>query len=81
MENFIGVASETLVYVGVADRAAFDRIGVPVRDHGENENGHVLSKTVGNFGRDEVTVIFQHWLKPAAGDKSDGEAATSEGQN
>lgn len=24
---------------------------------------HVLSKTVGNFRRDEVTVVFQFWLK------------------
>ncbi|RWO37278.1 MAG: hypothetical protein EOS11_28745 [Mesorhizobium sp.] len=61
--DFIGVASETLVYVGMTDREAFDKIGAPVHDHGEKETGHVLSKTVGNFGRDEVTVIFQHWLK------------------
>ncbi len=34
-----------------------------VRTPGENENGHVLVKQVGNHGDNEVTVIFQHWIK------------------
>jgi len=53
----------TLVYVGVADRKTFDKIGAPCQDAGENENGHVLVKQVGNHGANEVTVIFQHWIK------------------
>ncbi|TIN76738.1 hypothetical protein [Mesorhizobium sp.] len=61
--DFIGVIDKSLVYVGMTDREAFDKIGVLVHDHGEKETGHVLSKTVGNFGRDEVTVVFQFWLK------------------
>jgi hypothetical protein len=28
-----------------------------------NESGHVLVKQVSNHGKDEVTVIFQHWIK------------------
>lgn len=60
---FVGVATASTVYVGVADRGDFDRIGVPCRDHGENENGHVLTKTVGGHGAGEVTVVFQYWLK------------------
>jgi hypothetical protein len=62
-QTFVGCMGPTLVYVGVADRKAFDRIGVPCQDAGENENGHVLVKQVGNHGANEVTVIFQHWIK------------------
>jgi hypothetical protein len=42
-------------------REAFPR--APCQDAGENENGHVLVKQIGNHGKDEVTVIFQHWIK------------------
>jgi len=45
------------------NRKTFDEIGAPCEDAGENENGHVLVKQVGNHGKDEVTVIFQHWIK------------------
>lgn len=61
--DFVGVAGPTVVYVGIADRTAFDNLILPVRDSGENEDGHVLSKVAGNYGRNEVTVIFQHWIK------------------
>lgn len=62
--TFVGVAGAgTLVYVGVADRAQFDKINLPCDDHGENENGHVLVKTLGGMRASEVTVIFQHWIK------------------
>jgi hypothetical protein len=59
----VAVASPNIVYVGIADRRDFDMIDVPVVDNGENENGHVLIKTVGDLGSDEVTVIFQFWVK------------------
>jgi hypothetical protein len=53
----------TLVYVGIANRKTFDEIGAPCQDAGENESGHVLVKQIGNHGKHEVTVIFQHWIK------------------
>ncbi|MBA1141731.1 hypothetical protein [Mesorhizobium neociceri] len=57
--DFIGVPDKSLVYVGMADREAFDRIGVACDD---STNKRVLTKTVGNFRSDEVTVVFQFWL-------------------
>jgi hypothetical protein len=62
-QAFVGCMGRTLVFVGVADRKTFDEIGAPCQDAGENENGHVLVKQVGNHGENEVTVIFQHWIK------------------
>jgi hypothetical protein len=62
-QTFVGCTGSTLVYVGVADRKTFDDIGVPCQDTGENENGHALVKQIGNHGNDEVTVVFQHWIK------------------
>ena len=62
-QTFVGCVGPTLVYVGVADRKTFDEIGSPCQDAGENENGHVLTKQIGNHGDNEVTVIFQHWIK------------------
>ena len=62
-QTFVGCFGPTLVYVGVGSRKTFDEIGAPCEDAGENENGHVLVKQVGNWGKDEVTVIFQHWIK------------------
>jgi len=62
-QTFVGCMGSMLVYVGVADRKTFDEIGAPCQDAGENENGHVLVKQVGNHGDNEVTVIFQHWIK------------------
>ncbi|RUV98276.1 MAG: hypothetical protein EOR57_05765 [Mesorhizobium sp.] len=67
--DFIAVADKQLVYIGMTNREAFDRIDLPVLDHGDNnEKGHVLSKKVGNFGSDEVTVVFQYWLKSPTSD-------------
>jgi hypothetical protein len=62
-QTFVGCVGPTLVYVGIADRKTFDEIGVLYLDDGENENGHVLVKRIGNHGDNEVTVIFQHWIK------------------
>jgi hypothetical protein len=59
--EFVGVATPTMIYVGLANRDDFDRIAAPVHDSGENENGHVLTKTIGNYGTG--IVIFQYWLK------------------
>jgi hypothetical protein len=62
-QTFVGCMGSTLVYVGVADRKTFDGIGAPCQDAGENDDGDVLVKQVGNHGDNEVTVIFQHWIK------------------
>jgi hypothetical protein len=62
-QTFVGCMGSTLVYVGIADRKTFDEIGAPCQDAGENENGHVLVKQIGDHGKDEVTVIFQHRIK------------------
>lgn len=63
-QQFVGTTpGGTIVYVGVKDRAEFDKIAAPCMDNGENERGHVLVKNVGGFKSGEVTVIFQHWLK------------------
>jgi hypothetical protein len=62
-QTFVECVGSTLVYVGVADRKTFDEIAAPCRDAGENDDGHVLVKQIGNHGEDEVTVIFQHWIK------------------
>lgn len=62
--TFVGVMPDgSLVYVGLASRADFDRIDLPARDHGETADGHLLSKRAGDYRTGEVTVVFQYWLK------------------
>lgn len=58
--DFVAVGHPTIIYVGIKDRADFDRIDRPCSDRGETDAGHVLVKTVEEDG---VCVIFQHWLK------------------
>lgn len=60
--DFIGVSTPRWIYIGISDRAAFDRIDRPL-DHAEQAGTQVLTKTV---EQDEVSVIFQHWLEDAA---------------
>jgi hypothetical protein len=58
---FVGVMpSGTYVFIGIDKRDEFDRIDAPVCDNGENQNGHVLTKSIDNG---VVTVVFQYWLK------------------
>ncbi len=57
-QTFVGCMGPTSVFVGIANRKTFDEIGAPCQDAGENENGHVLVKRVGDHGENEVTVIF-----------------------
>lgn len=62
--DFVGAHHGELIFVGVADREAFDRIAVPVSDTGWTENGHVLTKWVEqDFGTVTVRVVFQYWIK------------------
>lgn len=59
--DIVGVPDPKLVYVLIADREKFDKIGLAATDHGEQKAGHVLSKSV---DRDDIMVVFQHWLRP-----------------
>ncbi|MCC8949321.1 hypothetical protein H8A97_30520 [Bradyrhizobium sp. Arg62] len=59
--NFVGVYSGgTAVYVIMKRRDEFDLLAIPAEDHGENENGHILSKSI---DADGVSIIFQFVLK------------------
>jgi hypothetical protein len=48
--DFIGVIDSHLILIGVAKREDFDKIAVPVIDHGADECGHVLTKMVESGG-------------------------------
>lgn len=59
--DFVGVyPGGTLIYVLMKRRDEFDMIALPVRDSGENDNGHVLSKSLDQGG---LCIVFQYWLK------------------
>lgn len=62
-QEYVGVTTPTLIYIGIKDRAEFDKIALPLHDAGENERGHVLVKRLGECDGTSVTIIFQHWLK------------------
>lgn len=53
------VATPTVIYVVIDDRADFDKIDRPASEHITPGVGHCLAKTVEQAG---VLVIFQHWL-------------------
>lgn len=57
--HYVGIPHPTLVYVLLDDKAEFDRIGLAETDHGKNDKGHVLSKSL---KADGMMVVFQHWL-------------------
>jgi hypothetical protein len=59
-QQFVGVASPDLIYIGIKSRADFDKINRPCTDHGLKPGGHVLSKTVEGDG---IYIVFQHWIK------------------
>jgi hypothetical protein len=63
--NFVGIADGRSIFIGVGKREDFDKIAVPKIDHGENDHGHVLTKTVEGDG---VQVVFQFWLKSLTAD-------------
>jgi hypothetical protein len=44
--DFVRVVDSHLVLIGVAKREDFDKIAVPVIDHGADDSGHVLAKMV-----------------------------------
>ncbi len=57
-EPFVGIATPELVFVGVPNRAEFDKINLPPREI-NGDTGHLIVKRLEG---DSVTVIFQHWL-------------------
>lgn len=59
-QDYVGTSVPGLVYVGFANRQAFDRITLPMVDHGENDDGHVLTKSL---EADGCRVVFQYWIK------------------
>lgn len=67
---FVGVMEPgTLIYIGVPDRAAFDRIARPCTDHAPK---NLLTKSIDGDG---ICVVFQHWLERTALAESNRAAA------
>jgi hypothetical protein len=64
-QMYVGVSqSGRIIHIGIAKRDDFDRIDLPCEDCGENENGHVLIKTLGEIGvAGQPSIIFQYWIK------------------
>jgi hypothetical protein len=58
--DFVGIVDPHWIYIGVGKREDFDKIAVPLVNHGENDRGYVLTKTVEQHG---VQVVFQFWIK------------------
>lgn len=58
---FVGIGPQgKFICVGLKSREDFDHIDLPCIDHGENEKGHVLSKSLDDGN---VMVVFQYWIK------------------
>ena len=58
--NYVAVGDGKLIYILIASRDEFDRIALPAIDNGENDNGHVITKSLDQGG---LYIVFQHWLK------------------
>lgn len=74
--NWASVMAPAYVYVGIVKREEFDRIALPVTDHGAtNPDRPVLTKTA----RDPsgCTVVFQHWYGPTPAERA-AEAAAAQ---
>lgn len=62
MSNWAAVATPRAVYVGLEDRAEFDKIALPATEHAPREDGErCVSKAVKDPASG-VMVIFQHWV-------------------
>jgi hypothetical protein len=57
--KYTHITAPNLIYIGFDKREDFDKIDLPCMDHGENENGHVLTKSIDS----PVHIVFQFWLK------------------
>lgn len=74
--NWVSVLMPDYVYVGIVKREEFDRLALPVTDHGvTNPDRLVLTKTA----RDPsgCTIVFQHWYGPTPAQRA-AEAAAAE---
>jgi len=58
--DYIAIGDGKLICILIAKRDEFDRIALPATDNGENDNGHVITKSLDKGG---VYIVFQHWLK------------------
>jgi hypothetical protein len=59
VRTYVGIIDPHFIYIGVSKRADFDKIALPMTDHGAERGAHCLSKTL---KADGVMVIFQYWL-------------------
>lgn len=59
----ISVLHGRLIYISIADRAAFDKIAAPCIDRGQKDYGHVLTKTIEQSrAGDTVEVTFRYHI-------------------
>jgi hypothetical protein len=70
--NWVSVMTPTYVVVGIAERAEFDRIELPVTNHGGHVGRAVLTKTARDAGG--LTVVFQHWYGPTPAERLEAAA-------
>lgn len=66
--DFVGVATPTpmLTYVGIDDRAAFDKINRPISDHGEKDARRLV--TLFDFQPAAPRPFGRSWHRPAGVD-------------
>ncbi|AQV94786.1 hypothetical protein BJN34_12935 [Cupriavidus necator] len=62
--NWASVTTPTCVFVGIADRAEFDRLALPAKDHRQQVSEMVPPRNVLTkaLDADGVMVVFQHWI-------------------
>lgn len=70
LDDWVSVTLPDFIFVGIADRAAFDKIALPVTDGAERDRA-VLTKSMTGNG---VTVVFQHWYGPTEAERRAQEA-------
>ncbi|MNT93763.1 hypothetical protein D3C72_2353120 [compost metagenome] len=58
------------MFVGIADRAEFDRLALPATDHRHQKSEHVPRRNVltKSLEAEGVMVVFQHWLSADSSD-------------
>ena len=75
-QNWASVASPSYVYVGIVDRAEFDKLALPVIDHGTtNAARPLLTKTAYHGNDARVSICFQHWYGPTPAEQLLGTVA------
>jgi len=69
--NWVSVMTPNYIYVGIAKREDFDRIGLPVGSTGSADKP-VLCKTAQDANG--CTVVFQHWYGPTPAERAAAQA-------